>query len=70
MKDAIARAERASADVRGAYIDGLGAEEGGDAPGALVDLMQVKAQFRAGVAVTRVADEMMAALLDVQRQAD
>jgi hypothetical protein len=64
MKDAIARAERASGDLRGAFMGDAG--DAGDAPRALVDLMAANTQFRAAVAVTRVADEM-AALLDVQR---
>jgi hypothetical protein len=63
MKDAIARAERASADLRGAFMGG-----DGDAATATVDLMQAKTQFRAAVAVTRVADDMMSALLGLQRR--
>lgn len=63
MKDAIARAERASADLRGAFMG----DEAADPAQATVDLIQAKTQFRAAATVTCVADEMMSALLDLQR---
>jgi hypothetical protein len=64
MKDAIARAERASAGLRGAFMG----DESGDPVEATVNMILAKTQFQAAAAATRVANDMMGALLEIQAE--
>lgn len=62
MADAIARFTRAGIE----HVSALTRGEGNEAS-AVVDQIQAAHQFRASVFTVRVADDMMASLLDLQR---
>lgn len=61
MAAATARFERGAQSI---------AQGEGDVAEAIVDTIQAKAQFRASAALVRVSDEMMADLLETQRDQD
>jgi len=61
LNSAVNRFNRASTQL----LDATSGDDKADAPSAIADMVESKAQFGASLATVRMADEMMKALLDI-----